>query len=88
MKKTTVEWFCDKCGSKIPDRPKRIYYIKTNGNKNPVNRVTIEFRSPDIPMCTSEDGRSFESSMLCSSCKKDIVEVVLKELKSEVKKGW
>lgn len=87
MKKTTVEWFCDKCGIKVPDRPKRIYYVNTDGSKNLVNRVTIEFRSPDIPMYSYEVDPHFEHSMLCSKCKKEILEAVLKELKAEIKGG-
>ena len=87
MKKTTVEWFCDRCGKRLPDRPLRVYYVALNGDVNKRNRVFIEYKSPDVPFDPhTMDGIEFERSMLCAKCKKEILEEVIKVLKVEIKK--
>jgi hypothetical protein len=70
MKKTTVQWFCDKCNSEMKASPDRSIYIDNMGESA---RVSVEYYRTAV--C------EYENSMLCDECKKELLEEALKRLK-------
>lgn len=79
MKKITVQWFCDKCGAEMTEKPYREHCVgKTkdfSGSILKQFRVTIEYEE--------YMGIRFEQSMLCDKCKAEAIEDLLKELKKK-----
>lgn len=83
MKKTTVQWFCDKCGKEMAKRPDRGHCAGTQkdyaGSILKQFRVLIEYQE--------YMGVEFEQSMLCDNCKVEALEEVLKKLKAKKEQG-
>lgn len=81
MKKTTVQWFCDKCGAEMAEKPCQMCYVGTrkdySGTILKQYCVTIEYEE--------YMGVQYGQSMLCNKCKVEALEEVLKELKAEKK---
>lgn len=79
MKKTTVQWFCDKCGAEMAELPTRGHCagIKQDYSGSILQqfRVMIEYEK--------YMGVQFEQSMLCNKCKVEALEEVLKKLKAK-----
>jgi hypothetical protein len=79
VKKTTVQWFCDKCGAEMAERPPRGYCAGRqqdySGSVLKQFRVLIEYQEYRGVEC--------EQSMLCDKCKVEALEEVLKKLKAK-----
>lgn len=79
MKKTTVQWFCDKCGAEMAERPTRGHCAGIqqdySGSILQQFRVMIEYEK--------YMGVQFEQLMLCDKCKVEALEEVLKKLKAK-----
>lgn len=80
MKKTTVQWFCDKCNEEIMDTPVMHYVADerfTFGCDCWVSCV-------DVALTFRRYGESdFKENILCNHCKIEALEEVLKELKTK-----
>ena len=81
MKKTIVEYFCDKCDCKLKAQPNRGHEAGKvrdySGEIKGQFRVIIEYEE--------YMGVQFQQSMLCDKCKIEALEEVLKTLKSRRK---
>ena len=81
MKKTTVQWFCDKCGKEMAERPSRGHGIALqtdySGSVLKEVRVLVEY--------AEYMGVQYEQSMLCDKCKLETIEEILKKLKAKKK---
>ena len=81
MKKTTVQWFCDKCGEEITDIPVMLYAA--------VERVTFEgcwISCVDVALTFKQHGDSdFRENIRCDRCKIEALEEVLNKLKAQKK---
>lgn len=71
MKVTTVEWFCDKCGDKMSDRPAHSAVVQFTEACSA--RVTIEWHRPGV--------LEYEQSMLCERCKREIIDAFKNSIK-------
>lgn len=86
MKKTTVQWFCDKCGKQITGQPFKEYGAGAQKDFSNSSlrqyRVTIEYKD-----YSEKEHRwiHFKESMLCDKCKVEALEEVLKKLKAKKK---
>lgn len=75
MKKTTVQYFCDRCGEEIS------YTIQTEEalvGWNSYGQVAIQYKCGVI---------DYKESMLCDKCKIEALEEVLKKLKERSKRN-
>lgn len=81
MKKTTVQWFCDKCGKEMAASPYKGHCVGVQ--KNYSGSILKQYRV----MIEYEEymGVRFEQSMLCDKCKIEAIEEVLKKLKTKKK---
>lgn len=83
MKKTTVQWFCDKCNEEINGTPVMHYIAderRTFGNDCWVSCV-------DVNLIFRQYGDSnFKENILCDRCKIEALEEVLKEIKARGEK--
>lgn len=77
MKKTTVQFFCDKCGGELYTYPDRYFYAGVRrdvcGLMKHRCRVTIEYEE--------YMGVQFQESMLCGKCQMEALEEVLKKFR-------
>lgn len=77
MKKTTVQYFCDKCGCELNAHPDRCYEAGVSKDYSGAirhrYRVSVEY--------AEYMGVQFQQSMLCDKCKIEALEEVLKKLK-------
>lgn len=76
MKKTIIEWYCDKCGCKVDEVPRRAHracnFIEYDGTASWYCAVTVDFvrNEVDIPV-------------VCNKCQIEALEDVLHNLKKE-----
>lgn len=85
-KVTTVQWFCDRCGKELPNRPGRIYVTSDSSNSGNSGRVIIDYISAKTRSAQPE---KFEGevadSMLCAKCKTELIGDLVKRLREEIK---
>lgn len=76
MKKTTVQYFCDRCGEEISDISQTKMVLigwDSYGLQNSHVNVSIQY--------ANTGGVDYKTSMLCNKCKIEALEEVLKKLK-------
>ena len=82
MKKTTVEWFCDKCGKQLNNNPGKfhnvIHSVHYDGTILKQSRVAIEYME--------YMGVEYQQSTLCNACTIEVITEVLKDLKKKESK--
>lgn len=76
MKKTTVQYFCDRCGEEISDIGQTEIVLtgyNSYGLQSSHVNVSIQYANDGIV--------DYKTSMLCNKCKIEALEEVLKKLK-------
>lgn len=76
MKKTTVQYFCDRCGEEISDISQTETVLTgwdSYGLQNSHVNVSIQYTHTGVV--------DYKTSMLCNKCKIEALEEVLKKLK-------
>ena len=84
MKKTTVQYFCDKCKEEIKDEPNMNYVVDerfTFGDDCWVSCVDVSF------MFRQYGDSNPKENILCDRCKIEALEEVLKKLKERSKRN-
>lgn len=76
MKKTIVEWYCDKCGCKVDDLPRRAHeackLTEYGGSVSWYCAVTVDFIRNEV-----------DFPVVCTKCQIEALEDVLCNLKKE-----
>lgn len=79
MKKTTVQYFCDRCNIELEHSPSQEHEVlrgfDSYGMQNSNVNLTIQYARNGVV--------NYDSSMLCHQCKIDALEELLKKLKKE-----
>lgn len=79
MKKTTVQYFCDRCRIELEYPPRQEYEVlrcfDSYGWQDSNVNLTIQYARNCVV--------NYDSSMLCNQCKIDALEELLKKLKKE-----
>lgn len=83
MKKTTVRYFCDKCGKEIKDTP--VMHLVADERLSFRGDCWVSCVDVDLTFRQYGDSNSKEN-ILCNHCKIKALEEVLKKLKAEVNK--
>lgn len=83
MKKTTVQYFCDRCGEEISDISQTedgMMSLDAYGQSHPHARVSIQYTYNHSIV-------AYQESMLCDKCKIKVLEDVLKKLKERSRRN-